>query len=56
MGSHTKATLTKITHYTIIDLAHEITLLLELGDYHDSIHCRDSLRLFMNKIVDCLTI
>ena len=56
MGSLTKATLTKITHYTIIDLVHEITLLLGLGDYRDSIHYRDSLRLFMNKIVDCLTI
>ena len=27
-----------------------------LSDYRDSIHYRDSLRLFMNKIVDCLTI
>ena len=25
---------------------------LGLSDYHDSIHYRDSLRLFMNKIVD----
>jgi len=30
--------------------------MLWLSDYHDSIHYRDSLRLFMNKIVDCLTI
>jgi len=29
---------------------------LGLSDYHDSINYRDSLRLFMNKIVDCLTI
>ena len=27
-----------------------------LSDYLNSIHYRDSLRLFMNKIVDCLTI
>jgi len=30
--------------------------ILGLSDYRDSIHYRDSLRLFMNKIVDCLTI
>ena len=29
---------------------------LGLSDYRDSIHYPDSLRLFMNKIVDCLTI
>ena len=29
---------------------------LGLSDYLNSIHYRDSLRLFMNKIVDCLTI
>ena len=31
-------------------------MLLGLSDYHDSIHYRDSLGLFMNKIVNCLTI
>ena len=31
-------------------------MLLGLSDYHDSIHYRDSLGLFMNKIVNYLTI
>ena len=30
-------------------------LAVELSDYLNSIHYRDSLRLFMNKIVDCPT-
>ena len=30
--------------------------ILGLSDYHDSIHYRDSLTVFMNKIVGCSTI
>ena len=35
---------------------HQENLLAGLSDYRDSIHYRDSLTLFMNKIVGCWTI
>jgi len=35
---------------------YEIICTLGLSNYCDSIHYHDSLQLFMNKIVDCLTI
>ena len=39
----------------IKNLHFHIYYVLELSDYLNSIHYRDSLRLFMNKIVDCPT-